>query len=215
MRNASKVLSSWLCLFLFSGVISCASAQSQSQLDKPLVEPQYRLQEDRKAFDDLRNQEPEAKRVENDELAYMENLFGNPLEKPDRIRDRFYKLISKKRELFSKDMTKRREAYVKEERKKRDEFTKSLERERNEFKNRKSTPDERKEFYADIEQKRKDYRENEREKRDEFEEQVRDDRKNFEDYAREKTNDFNARYREFTAKQRDILKEKNAGARSH
>lgn len=210
MRISPKV---WL-LFLPLFHLSCVSAEQKSsdeKINKPLVQPQYKLQEDRKAFDEVRSQIPEDKKAINDELAYMEKLFENPLEQPSKIRDRFQKLLMKKRESFAKDMTKKREAFVKQERKDRDQFTKEAEAKRNEFKKRKTTNDERKEFYADIDQKRKDFYANQREKRDEFEAQIRDDRKNFEDYVKEKSNDFNSRHKEFSAKQRDILKEKKDG----
>jgi hypothetical protein len=210
MRISPKVELFFIVIFLSIFNNSCATAEQK--VDKPLVQPDYRLQEDRKAFEEVRSQVPEEKRIENDELAYIENLFENPLEKPAKIRDRFYKLLAKKRIKFSKDLTKRREAYVKEERKNREQFTKDIEAQRNEFKRRKTTTDERKEFFSDIELKRKDFYANQKEKRDDFEAQMRDDRKNFEDYAREKTNDFNARHREFSEKQRNILKEKKDGS---
>lgn len=218
MRISPKV-GSYFVVFVSILNVSCASAggsSSDNKVDRPLVQPEYRLQEDRKAFDEVRSQVPEDKKVENDELAFVEKLFENPLEQPGKIRDRFNKLLTKKREKFSKDMTKQREAFVKKERKDRDQFTKDIEAQRKDFKGKKTTPDERKDFFADIELKRKDFYADQREKRDEFEAQIRDDRKNFEDYARDKSNDFNAKLKEFSEKQRDILKEKNnANTGSH
>ncbi len=210
MRISSKVWAVFTSLFfhVLVGILLTSCASADQYQDRPLVQPDYKLQEDRKAFEELRSEVPEDKKTENDELAYMEKLFENPLEQPNRIRDRFYKLISKKRDKFSKDLTKKREAYVKVERKDRDQFTKELEAQRKDFKSKKTEADERKNFFADLELKRKDFYANQKEKRDEFEAQMRDDRKNFEDYSRDKTNDFNARHREFSAKQKDILKEK-------
>ena len=206
MRIPPKVGAFFSSFCLSILMASCASADQKP--DNPLVQPEYRLQEDRKSFEEIRSQVPEEKKVENDELAYMDKLFENPSEQPSKIRDRFYKLLSKKRDKFSKDLNKKREAFVKIERKDRDQFSKDIESQRNDFKRKKTNPDERKDFYADIELKRKDFYANQKEKRDEFEAQMRDDRKNFEDYSREKTNDFNARHREFSAKQKDLLREK-------
>ena len=210
MRISPKV-GAFFVLFMSIFNVSCATAgdsSSDKNSDRPLVQPEYRLQEDRKAFDEVRSQVPEDKKIENDELAYIEKLFENPLEQPSKIRDRFSKLLSKKRDKFSKDMTKQRETFVKQERKDRDQFTKDIEAKRNDFKKKKTTADERKDFFADMELKRKDFYADQREKRDEFEAQMRDDRKNFEDYAHDKSNDFNARLKDFSDKQKEILKEK-------
>jgi hypothetical protein len=190
---------------------SCASNPAQAP-DQPLVQSQYRLQEDRQAFEKLRENVPEATKLENDELAFMEKLFLNPLERPQKIRDAFYKALQKKRDRFNKDLLKKREAFVKKERLDREAFSQALAQERADFRRSQVSLEKRKDFFAEIDRKRKDFHANQKEIRDDFEAQVRDDRKNFEDYLREKTADFHTRYREFEQRQRDLLKEKKDGS---
>ncbi len=207
MQTVSKV---GFILSLLMSLAACATNDgATSNADKPLVESEYKLQEDRKAFEELRSEVPQNIQDENDEVAFMEKLFTNPLKKPSDIRAQFSKALNKKREKFRKDMQKKREKFVKEERKARESMTKSFERERNEFNKTKTTREETKEFYASLDQRRKDFYSQQREQRDEFEAQMRDDRRNFEDYAREKQNDFNARLKEFTEKQKEIKDQKN------
>ena len=179
-----------------------------SNSDRPLVEKDYRLVEDRKAFESLRSEIPVEKQIENDELSYIEGLFSDPLKDPSRIREQFNKLLSKKRTIFSKDMQKLREAFVRQERKDREAFNRDFESQRAAFKKRKATREESREFFDSLDQKRKDFNASQKEKRDTFEEKMRDDRKNFEDYARDKQSDFNSRIREFTQKRTEILKNK-------
>lgn len=207
MKNASKVGLLSCCFILVAG---CASeSERPSQVDKPLVQREYRLQQDRKAFDEIRSQIPEDTQAENDELAFMEKLFENPLKDTSDIRAQFTKAVNKKREKFNDDLHKKREAYVKQERKDREQATKKFEEERSEFKLRKADREKSKEFYDELDQKRKDFYADQREKRDEFESQMRDDRKNFEDYMREKQSEFNARLKEFSDKQKQIKKSKD------
>lgn len=193
---------------LFLTTSACASGtKEESSVDKPLVETQYRLQEDRSAFDKLREEVPAPTRDENDEVAFFEKLFQNPSKNPSEIRGQFNKALSRRRDRFQKDLLKRREAFVRQERKDREAATKQFEKERQEFKARKADKDQTKEFFNSLDQKRKDFYANQKEKRDEFEAQVRDDRKNFEDYVREKQSEFNAKLKEFSDKQRDLKKE--------
>lgn len=202
MKNTSKVGLLIVTLFCFQ---ACATnSESSSQVDRPLVEREYRLKEDREAFDAVRTQEPEEVRSQNDELAFMDKLFENPLKNPNDIRSQFSRALNKKREKFNKDMNKRREVFVKKERKDREQATKDFEKQRQEFKLQKASREQTKEFHDDLDQKRKDFYASQKEKREDFEAQMRDDRKNFEDYTREKQNDFNARLKEFTEKQKQI-----------
>lgn len=210
MQNSTKVGVFFAFFFL---ITACATENEKpSQVDKPLVESQYRLQEDRKAFEELRSQVPQDVQQENDELAFMEKIFQSPLKNPSDIRSQFSKALTKRRDKFQKDMQKMRETFVKKERKDREQATKNFEKERNEFKTRKSSRDETKEFFDALDQKRKDFYADQKEKRDEFEAQMRDDRKNFEDYVKEKQNEFNARLKEFTDKQKELKKDPKSGS---
>ena len=210
MKNTSKV---GLIVTFFLLATACANpTEKPSQVDKPLVESQYRLQEDRKAFEELRAQIPKDTQQENDEVAFMDKLFENPLKNPSDIRAQFSKALSKRRERFQKDMQKLRELFVRKERKDREQTTKNFEKERKEFKLRKSDRDQTKDFFAALDQKRKDFYTDQKEKRDEFEAQMRDDRNNFEDYARDKQNEFNAKLKDFTEKQKELKKEKKSGS---
>jgi hypothetical protein len=197
-----------LVLIIFFAAASFSQG-SDSKSEQPLVEKDYRLVEDRKEFEGLRSEIPIEKQIENDELSYLDGLMSDPLKDPNQIREKFNKLLSKKRSNFSKDMQKKRESYVRQERKMRDSFARDLESQRSDFKKRKSSRDESREFFELLDQKRKDFNAEQKEKRDAFEEKMRDDRKNFEDYARDKQSDFNSRIREFSQKRTQILKNKS------
>lgn len=205
LYNLAKV---GLTMGLLLTTSACASeSKSESSVDKPLVETQYRLQEDRSAFDKLREEVPAATRDENDEIAFFDKLFQNPSQNPSEIRAQFNKALSRRRDKFQKDLLKRRESFVRQERKDRETATRQFEKERQEFKSRKADKEQTKEFFNTLDQKRKDFYANQKEKRDEFEAQMRDDRKNFEDYVREKQSEFNAKLKEFSDKQKDLKKE--------
>lgn len=196
-----------LLLILFGLLSGCAlSSKVDSNEDRPLVESSYLLKQDREAFEKLRTEVPAEKKDENDELAFLDQLFADPLKKPADIRDRFNRLLTQKRNLFQKDLKKKREDFVKQERKDRDQFVKELAKEREEFKQKKVDKDKTKDFFNELDLKRKDFFADQKEKRDIFEAQVRDDRKNFADYTKEKQFDFNARLKIFTEQQKAINK---------
>lgn len=194
-------------LILAGLLVGCALNSNQdSSDDRPLVESNYLLKQDREAFEKIRSEVPIDKKDENDELALLDQLFSNPLKKPSDIRDQFNRLLTQKRNLFQKDLKKKREEFVKKERKDRDLFVKSLAQERENFKQNKADKEKTKEFYDEIDLKRKDFFSDQKDKRDVFEAQARDDRKNFEDYLKEKQSDFNSRFKAFTDQQKAINK---------
>src|SRR5437868_4501401 len=136
-RKMRQLSAAYLALvFLFGGCQISAkkdeSDRSQNE-NTPLVDEKYSLTADRKELDELRKNIPEAKKKENDELAFMAEFFADPAKNPSDIRAKFDNLLRKKRDLFQKDMTKEREAYVKEERKRREAITKELDDARNDF----------------------------------------------------------------------------------
>lgn len=206
MKNTSKVVMSFI--FLAALKVIAAGSENPNTDNAPLVQPEYKLQEDRKAFEEIRSQIPEVVKDENDELAFMEKLFSNPSKKTSEIRDQFSKALRKKRDRFQKDMRKKREVFVKKEREERKQALKGFDEEKARFRKQNVSREESKEFYDNLDRRRKDFYSGQRERREEFEAQFRDDRKNFEDYSREKQNDFNARLKEFTEKQKELQKNK-------
>jgi hypothetical protein len=183
-------------------------AEAPSRVDAPLVDEKYSLTSDRKELDELRKNIPEEKKKENDELAFLSQLFADQSKSPSQIREKFDSLLRKKRDLFQKDMSKARETFVKDERKRREAFNKEQEEARNDFKKHKSSREQNSEFYSNLDGKRKDFSAAEREKRDEFESDMRDKRKNFEDYARERSSEFNQELRAYTKTYDELQKAK-------
>ena len=196
-------------------LLSCSSTDRrntyrQSDPDRPLVDEKYSLSADRKAMDEYRKEVPESKKLENDEIALVLNLFSDLNRKPSDIRNAFDSALRKKRDLFQKDMSRERESFTKSERKSRDEFLKQMDQERKDFQSRKASKEERQIFYNTQDEKRKDYFSNQKEKREDFESDSRERRKSFEDYAREKRDYFESEYKSFIKKVNEDKKEKSS-----
>jgi hypothetical protein len=186
-----------------------------SQTEKaPLVDDKYTLTADRQQLDELRKSIPEEKKKENDELAFMSQLFADEKKSPSQVREKFDSLLRKKRELFQKDMAKAREDYTKKEKKHKDEFTQQQDEARNDFKKRKSTRDESSEFYNNLDAKRKEFYSTQRDQREAFESDMRDKRQNFDDYAREKSNEFNQELRAYTKRYEEAKKASEAAGKN-
>ncbi len=173
------------------------------------VPKNYRLQEDRSAFDEIRQDISTEKKIENDELAVMLNLFSNPYDTPSKIRNKFNALIRKKRKAFDRKLKDERKAFNTEEKATRDEFLKDLKEQIKYFTVRRFSADERKKKLADIEVKRKAFFEDQKIRRGDFEEQKRAERANFEDYVRQKNSEFQQEMRNYEAEKR--LRKKNGG----
>ena len=207
------VMKKWIWV-LAIGIAACSSSNDkpdnvyrQSDESRPLVDDKYSLQADRQALADLRQNIPEDKKRENDELALILGMMSEVKKSPSDIRSRFDSVLRKKRELFNKDMTKEREAFTKDERKKRDDFMKSQREAREMFNREKHTRDEKNEFFRDLDQKRSETSSVERDRRADFEADVRERRKNFEDYIREKQNEFNQENRAYTKRYEEMKKQ--------
>jgi hypothetical protein len=190
---------------LLCSLAACAS-NTESTVDAPLVEGKYKLSADREALQEIREQIPEDKRQENDEIAYSLQWMGEVKRPPGEVREKFNSGVSKKRALFQKDMQTRRETFVKKERKDREEFQRELETSRKAFSSKKPGSEERKRFYDEHDTKRKDFYSSQRERRDAFEADIRDRRKNFDDYIREKTAEFNQEHRAYSKRFDDMKK---------
>lgn len=201
------------CVFLFIG---CSSLDDRNNYykstneDRPLVDEKYKLSADRKKLEELRNEIPEDRKTQNDELAFVLQLMSEHKKSPSEVRSKFDDALRKKREKFSKDMTKERENFNKVERKNREEFLKNMDSERKDFMRVKHPKEERDDFFARQDARRKEYFEDQREKRNDFESDMTERRKNFEDYAREKTSEFNQEWRSYQKRYDEIKKEKEA-----
>lgn len=183
-------------VFLFF-ILSCQT-RSLNENQNPLVETEaaevpskYKLQEDRKKFEELRKEVPQQVKEENDEKALLLELTGELRNPPDRIREKFDSLKRKKRDLFERDLKSLRKDFTENERKEREVINAELKREKDAFKIKKASPEARKEFFSETEAKRKMRYADLRQKRDDFEADVREKRKDFEDYMRSKQSEFN------------------------
>lgn len=193
----NKFLSIILISFLLILDLGCKSTgpkntyNSESDINRPLVDEKYSLKQDRQAFDEIRKEIPTEIKKTNDEMAFVMGLMSDIERKPESIRNTFDSVARKKRDLFSKDASKERELFTKTERKERDLLLKALKDERDQFMKEKHKKEERDEFFKNQETKRKEFFAAEKEKREDFESNSREKRKNFEDYMRERTNYFN------------------------
>lgn len=186
----------WSLIFLLMFfVLSCRTREPvEAPSDQPLVEEKYRLM----------SPEEKAKKIEDDELAFMETFFQDPQVEPTKVRQKFDAAIKKKRDLFRKDQEKVRKDFVDSERKARQSQLQDLENARKGFLKKKVSRERRTEFFNGQDRKRKEFFAEEREKRSEFESEMRNSKTNFEDYAKDKTNEFNQGYRSFVLKHQEM-----------
>jgi hypothetical protein len=200
-RNSLAV---WVILGLLTG---CSTGGPQNTYrptgsaadgeSRPIIDSQYTLKEDRKVLETLREDVPEAKKNDNDELAFILNLMADQARPPENIRQQFDKALRKKRETFDRDLRKERETFTKKERGEREKFLAELKEVRdNRFRNKMDSK-ERSEVIKEMDQKRADYFSAEKDRRQDFESDVRERRKNFDDYIRERQNFFNQEYRSY------------------
>lgn len=186
-----------LCLAILS---LCACQNSSKKTSYSENDEEVSLKADRSNFDDLRkDMSPEAKK-ENDELAGILQLLRNPdgnYEAPEKVRERFNKILRDKRTRQDKQFRTEREDFNRLEKDKREEFTESQKSEREDFLSDKPTSEKRKRFFDKQEEKRSRFYDDARERRRTFEDQISTRRRNFEDYVREKTNLFNQEYRNY------------------
>lgn len=214
-KNTShSLVSSLLVVSLYTGLLSCQINSPRDELknsdgvdQKPKqtiepgkVDPKYSIAADRKKFDELRADMPEAQKVVNDERALFSEWMADLKNEPSWVRDKFDSLVRRKREEFNKDIALVREKYGREEKKSRDAFTKELEAEREDLKGTVLEREQRQIRFNALEQKRRDYYSNERELRDQFEAEIRSSRKDFEDYIKRRTDEFNAEYKVYQVK---------------
>jgi hypothetical protein len=205
----------FLTLILLTQTLACSGRSPRPNYYKtpdqagPSVDQKYRLSADREAFDKMRAEIPEEKKMENDEVAFTLQLMSDYKLPPSDVREKFDHALGKKREKFQKDIQKERDDFTNTERKNREVFLKSLVDQREDFLRTRRTSEERKDFFDRQDEARKTYFETQREKRDDFESNITEKRKSFEDYAREKRNEFNDQLRSYQKKYDEIQKSKN------
>lgn len=218
MKTPSMILKC-AALIMLLGLASCQTSKTSNQYvrrdDKaPLVDDKYSLQADRQKMEDLRQEVSPERRRENDEVAFVMQMFQDVRRSPQDIRAQFDQTVRKKRDLMNRDLQKERDQFTKAERQKRDTFLKDQKNARDAFLRTKPAKDPREEFFKDQEEKRKDFFADEREKRGDYESDVRERRKNFEDYVREKQSEFNQEYRVYSRKYDDLKKERELQRKS-
>lgn len=158
------------------------------------------LDGDRQALDELRKDVPEEKRKENDDLAFLLELFARDDQDPAKIREKFDSTLRRRREVFDREMKKERETFSRAEKDRRDQFLAAQSAERETFKSRKTSSEVSRKFFKELDLKRTDFFQAEREKRNDFESDVRDRRKRFEDFVREKQTWFSQEHRAYKKK---------------
>lgn len=191
-------MSKILLAFISLAIVACSNASKRSAESSNSDE--VSLKADRSEFDQLRKDMPAEVRKENDELAGILQLLRNPngeYERPEKIRERFSKIMRDKRERNDKQFRHEREDYNRLEKDKRAEFTETQKSEKEDFLGDKPSSEKRKRFFDRQEEKRARFYDDSREKRRSFEAEISTRRRNFEDYNREKTNLFNAELRNY------------------
>lgn len=162
---------------------------------------------DRGSVEELRKNIPPAKREANDDLRAVLSLFGEVKVPPEKIRDRYQRIIQREREKFRRDNQREREAYDRDEKKRRDEFNNKIKAEREDFNPKRYSNDDRKKFYDDLEQKRRDFNADEHTKRDDFNASVKEKSDDFNSQMRDRDQEFNEQYRAYTLRYNDWQKE--------
>ncbi len=177
-------------------------------------ESEVTLTGDRRSVEDLRKSIPTEKRHANDDLKAVLAFFGEVKEPPQKIRDRYQRIIQREREKFRRDSEREREAFNREEKKRRDDFNAKNKAEREDFNPKRSSSDEKKRFFDELEQKRRDFNNDERTKRDDFNGATKQKSDDFNAEMRDRDQEFNEQYRAYSVRYSDWqkeLKEKSNG----
>ena len=186
-----------LILLLVLATVGCSHSIKNSDAKS---KDEVSLKADRSNFDDLRKDMSPQARKENDELAGLLQILRKPegeYEKPEKIRERFNKIMRDRRSRNDKQFRIEREDFNRLEKDEREEFTAKQKDEREDFNKGKPSSEARRRFSDKQEQKRTSFYEDSREKRRTFEAQISTRRKDYEDFVREKTNLFNQEYRNY------------------
>lgn len=167
------------------------------------------LKADRDQLSELRQDIPEQKQVENDELALYLNLMKQGQEKPNLVRDRFDVLVQKKRARFRAKVQRLREDYTRQERERREKFLDEAKSARESVMRDATDSKDRRRFMANQDKDRQRFFADERERRRSFESELSAQSKDFDGYMRERVREFNEQYRLYTKKFYDKPKSAN------
>lgn len=226
-QPVAVALSLGLFVSLGSGMVACQSsahrAESSPTPPTTQVADEVSLKSDRSKYDELRKDEPEEVKRENDELALIREMMANADEEPGKIRDRFSKAMHDRRDKFDKIARHQRDDFNRREKKEREDFLKKIKDQRTEFqeKSKKATTEERKQFFSEQESQRSDFFADQNDHRKDFESTMNESRKTFEAYITERRNQFEHDMREYTTnyydrrKNLDLKKRMDDKAKAH
>jgi hypothetical protein len=174
------------------------------------------LDKDREELNELRKDIPEDIKKENDDLAFILNLFNDPKRDPNKIRREFDKTISNNRKKKEREFKVKRQEFTAKERQSRKDFVSQASKKRNDFLKSKKEKEEKKDFFDRERDERKIYFANEKEKRNVFESEMRSNKKDFDDFLRDKRKEFDDHLRAFKKEQDEIKrKEKLEKEQNH
>lgn len=207
MKNLESIAKLLIAAIL---AVACShSSKNQSENAAENSSDEISLKADRTEYDQMRKDIPSEVRKENDELAGLLQLLRRPdgeYEKPEKIRERFNKIMREKRERMDKQFRREREDFGRLEKDQREEMTERQKKERDDFLGDKPSSEAKKKFFEKQQDKRGRFYEDAREKRRSFEAQISTRRRDFEDYVREKTNLFNQEYRNYQKEYEERMK---------
>lgn len=210
-QQIPKILVQVMSALFLATSLACTAPKARNQFlrrddSAPLVDDRYSLTADRDKLAEYRSDLPEEKRRENDELAYLLQMFQEVKRSPSEIREKFDHAVRKKRELFDHDLQKEREKFTRDERSAREKFLIEQDGGREAFLRRKRERTEREDFFKDQDDRRRTFFANEHEKREDFESDLRERRKSFDDYIREKQTAFTQESRAYTVRYEESKK---------
>lgn len=154
-------------LFWASFLGGCSSTlEGQNRIgaeDEKVIPENYSLTADRSKLDGLRKEIPEEVRTQNDEDAFILQLFATPDRKSSEIRRAFDQAAAKKRKDFDRDLRKERDDFDRKERTERADFLKKLEQDRKNFDLSRRSKEQKSEFRTEQEEARREFFANQKE----------------------------------------------------
>jgi hypothetical protein len=190
--------------------------QAPSLVSEPLAE-EASLSEDQKELEELRQNVPEDRRQQNDELREILSFMGELKDPPHRVRERFDRASRRVREKHRKEVQRAREAFNKQEKEYRDTFYKKLKHEREDFLSSKPTREKRQKYFDEQDTQRRDFQADERDRRHQFTSDLKMKDDDFNQRLRDLTTEFNQEYKNYVRRYNEHLtnlkKQKEAQSR--
>lgn len=186
--------------FFLAGLVSCGSENTL-----PTGDQEVSLQEDRSRLDELRQDIPEEKRRENDELALILQIMNSKDKKPYEIRERFNTVMRKKREEFSKTQRRIREDFSRRERDDREKFTREQKDVSDKFYRSKPSSEQRSRFSQDHSTRRERHYQDSRARRQAFEDDMRSKERDFSSLIADKVKEFDEHYKAYEKEFREKM----------